>query len=503
MQILLERTGGTVSALQGALANHISTGGFSGYARGYLNNFDVFLLSSNVIGIETGLIQIQGFRVQNNTIQQATVVLQPSVPTPMHLIAILDIKLDAENSSCVFDVQPIRTLRSDNIFKTGQGVNEVELARFVATSTGIIDLIKTIEPLELTQEDISGLLERVTTAENNSNHAIAEVERLEQLVTAGGTVVTVADIVQPTLNFTSDPQLQLNTAIDSINQFENELDNLSIIKAPKESPTFTGTVVLPTTTSIGNISSTELEYIGGVTSPVQTQINNILDNSNLIQGSRGSFAAGYNASATGIGLVGGGAIGYNAKTDMGGSIGGNSSSVSGGAIGYGTRTETGGAVGHSATSINGFAGGHNAVASGTNSVQLSGGTNSTANTLQFRTFPLVDASGLIPIDRLTNVINRIPTATLLYSATATTGTKTIGDVSQYSFIQFESSTNVDASATLFVSSARYRLDTTTYWVLSSSISGTTRQLVFNRTSDTTINVSTVTNMINLRVYGIR
>ena len=43
-------------------------------------------------------------------------------------------------------------------------------------------------------------------------------------------------------------------------------------KAPKASPTFTGTVVLPATTSIGNLSSTEIEYLADITSSVQTQL---------------------------------------------------------------------------------------------------------------------------------------------------------------------------------------------------------------------------------------
>jgi hypothetical protein len=38
-------------------------------------------------------------------------------------------------------------------------------------------------------------------------------------------------------------------------------------------PTFTGTTVLPSTTSIGDVSSTELGYLDGVTSAIQTQIN--------------------------------------------------------------------------------------------------------------------------------------------------------------------------------------------------------------------------------------
>lgn len=42
--------------------------------------------------------------------------------------------------------------------------------------------------------------------------------------------------------------------------------------APIASPTFTGTVVLPSTTSIGDLTSTEIGYLDGITSSVQTQI---------------------------------------------------------------------------------------------------------------------------------------------------------------------------------------------------------------------------------------
>jgi len=51
--------------------------------------------------------------------------------------------------------------------------------------------------------------------------------------------------------------------------------------APIASPTFTGTVVLPSTTSVGNVSSTELGYLDGVTSAVQTQINAKADSSTV------------------------------------------------------------------------------------------------------------------------------------------------------------------------------------------------------------------------------
>ena len=43
--------------------------------------------------------------------------------------------------------------------------------------------------------------------------------------------------------------------------------------APTTNPTFTGTVTLPSTTSIGAVSSTELGYLDGVTSNIQTQLD--------------------------------------------------------------------------------------------------------------------------------------------------------------------------------------------------------------------------------------
>ena len=54
---------------------------------------------------------------------------------------------------------------------------------------------------------------------------------------------------------------------------EAELDSLDLLKSPKASPTFTGTVVLPSTTSIGNVSATEIAFLDGVTSAIQTQMD--------------------------------------------------------------------------------------------------------------------------------------------------------------------------------------------------------------------------------------
>ena len=91
-----------------------------------------------------------------------------------------------------------------------------------------------------------------TTAELNILHGVtATTTELNKLHT---TTVSTAELNYVT-GVTSAIQTQLGT------------------KAPLAGPTFTGTVTLPSTTSIGNVSSTELGYLDGVTSSIQTQFS--------------------------------------------------------------------------------------------------------------------------------------------------------------------------------------------------------------------------------------
>lgn len=92
-----------------------------------------------------------------------------------------------------------------------------------------------------------------------------------------------ADLASP--SFTGTVVLPTTTSIGDVSDIEisylnnvsssiqNQLDD----KAPIESPEFIGTVVLPSTTSIGNVSATEISYVDGVTSSIQTQLNSKAD----------------------------------------------------------------------------------------------------------------------------------------------------------------------------------------------------------------------------------
>ena len=120
--------------------------------------------------------------------------------------------------------------------------------------------------------------------------APAALNTLDELAAALGddsnyaaTITTALGLKAP-LNsptFTGTPTLPTGTiattqtAADSTTAiattaFVTTADNL---KANLAGPTFTGNVTLPSTTSIGNVTSTEIGYIDGVTSSIQTQLD--------------------------------------------------------------------------------------------------------------------------------------------------------------------------------------------------------------------------------------
>lgn len=112
-------------------------------------------------------------------------------------------------------------------------------------------------------------------------------------------------------------------------------------------------------------------------------------------------AVGYNAKET----ASGGALGCNANVGSGGAVGYAASGLSGGAVGNGARVASGAAVGLNARASSGVALGERAqtVAEGdvvVDAIQLGTGTNPNPRTLQAYDYPLMDANGKIPFERL-------------------------------------------------------------------------------------------------------
>jgi hypothetical protein len=89
------------------------------------------------------------------------------------------------------------------------------------------------------------------------------------------TSATIGDVsnteIQYLNNVTSNIQTQLDAKLASA--------TASSTYAPINNASFTGTVALPSTTSIGTVSDAEIACLDGVTSPIQNQLGNKLDSS--------------------------------------------------------------------------------------------------------------------------------------------------------------------------------------------------------------------------------
>ena len=95
--------------------------------------------------------------------------------------------------------------------------------------------------------------------------------------------ISVATIFAPINNptFIGTVVLPVTTSIGTVSSTEIDyLDNVTSsiqtqfgVKANINNPSFTGIVTLPATTSVGNVSATEIGYLDGTTSNIQTQFN--------------------------------------------------------------------------------------------------------------------------------------------------------------------------------------------------------------------------------------
>jgi len=137
------------------------------------------------------------------------------------------------------------------------------------TFTGTVGLPATTSIGNVSAEHISSL-------NNISSNIQSQLDNKLSTASAANTYAPISDPV-----FVSSATLPANTSIGPISSTEIEyLDNVSSniqtqlnAKAPIDSPTFTGTVGLPATTSIGDISSTEIGYLDNVSSNIQAQLD--------------------------------------------------------------------------------------------------------------------------------------------------------------------------------------------------------------------------------------
>jgi hypothetical protein len=108
-----------------------------------------------------------------------------------------------------------------------------------------------------------------STAWNSLAYAIGDLDALDGVSINAASLISnhiLAYNANTSTWFNSNAINVLNTDIATINETLPAKANLS-------APTFTGTVVLPSTTSIGDVSATEIGHLNNVTSSIQPQLD--------------------------------------------------------------------------------------------------------------------------------------------------------------------------------------------------------------------------------------
>lgn len=94
-----------------------------------------------------------------------------------------------------------------------------------------------------------------------------------QIATTAFVATAISNVISSAPDLLNTLQ-ELSAAINNDANFFTTINTALNAKAPSASPTFTGTVTLPSTTSIGDVSATEIGYLNNVTSSIQTQLDN-------------------------------------------------------------------------------------------------------------------------------------------------------------------------------------------------------------------------------------
>jgi hypothetical protein len=146
---------------------------------------------------------------------------------------------------------------------------------------GVIDLQATVSDLNTGLTDLTTVVTGISTDVGTLETTVGTLETdLGNLTSAVGTSTTdlgnLVETVEGLQGEVSDIAETLSTVSTDLGTLEGTVGTLSTDKAPLASPSFTGTVVLPSDTSIGDVSATEIAHLDGVTSGIQAQIDSKL-----------------------------------------------------------------------------------------------------------------------------------------------------------------------------------------------------------------------------------
>jgi len=232
--------------------------------------------------------------VQNNstdiaTLQSEVSSLNTTTATNVTDIGTLDAALttlDGQVSTNISDISTLQsdvsTAQSDIIANTGNiSTNSSDITALQSdVATAQADIATNSLDISTLQSDVSTVTTSAATNATDISNSQSDIANLQS---------SKADLADPT--FTGNVTLPSTTDIGTVtageiahlsgvtNGIQTQLDTklasttAASTYAPLSAPTFTGAVSLPGTTSIGDVDATEIGYLNGVTSAIQTQLD--------------------------------------------------------------------------------------------------------------------------------------------------------------------------------------------------------------------------------------
>lgn len=163
---ILTKSGEEITAVDDARAYNFDAGNKSGIVKGSLNEGKLFLVSSNVIGLDSCELRISGHRIVIDSAESITMANRPSVATRYSMIAEVVVS-DASVPSFRLFIQPAKTeLIQQNLYKTliGNGTYQLRIGNFTLGTDGLIsDIVRTADVISGATNGVGDIEFNVTT----------------------------------------------------------------------------------------------------------------------------------------------------------------------------------------------------------------------------------------------------------------------------------------------------------------------------------------------------
>ena len=163
---ILTKSGEEITAVDDARAYNFDAGNKSGIVKGALNEGKLFLVSSNVIGLDSCELRISGHRIVIDSAESITMANRPSVATRYSMIAEVVVS-DASVPSFRLFIQPAKTeLIQQNLYKTlnGNGTYQLRIGNFTLGTDGLIsDIVRTADVISGATNGVGDIEFNVTT----------------------------------------------------------------------------------------------------------------------------------------------------------------------------------------------------------------------------------------------------------------------------------------------------------------------------------------------------